>query len=103
VELEVQGVHPLPDVHQVARIANAVYGDFEGQALVLEIGEQAGRRGARNPMGGPSCSRISTVRSRDRRECCGDARKDSSGKWCSEGGTEVTNPSSVRCADRRGR
>ena len=30
VELEVQGFIHCSDVHQVARIANAVYGDFEG-------------------------------------------------------------------------
>ena len=96
VELEVQGFIHCSDVHQVARIANAVYGDFEGGLVVLEI--QVNRLDAEvryeNLDGGTELfphiygalpvTAVSAVVT---------LRKDSSGKWWfSRGGTEVTNP-----------
>jgi uncharacterized protein (DUF952 family)/ubiquinone/menaquinone biosynthesis C-methylase UbiE len=96
VELEAQGFIHCSDAHQVVRIANVVYGDFEDWLVVLEI--QVNRLDAEvryeNLDGGAELfphvygtlpvTAVSSVVT---------LRKDSSGKWWfSRGGTEVTNP-----------
>lgn len=96
VTLEEQGFIHCSDAHQVVRIANGVYGDFEGLLVVLEI--QMNRLGVEvryeNLDGGTELfphvygalpvTAVSAVVT---------LRKDSSGKWWfSRGGTEVTNP-----------
>jgi uncharacterized protein (DUF952 family)/ubiquinone/menaquinone biosynthesis C-methylase UbiE len=96
VDLEQQGFIHCSDADQVGQIANAVYGDFDGRLVVLEI--QMNRLDAEvryeNLDGGTGSfphmygalpvSAVSSVVT---------LRKDSSGKWWfSRAGTEVTNP-----------
>ena len=96
VELEVQGFIHCSDAHQVVRIANAVYGDFEGLLVVLEIqmnrldvevryeNLDGGTELFPHIYGALPVTAVSAVVT---------LRKDSSGKWWfSRGGTEVTNP-----------
>jgi len=96
VELDEQGFIHCSDADQVERIANAVYGDFEGWLVVLEIqvNELDAEVRYENLDGGTELfphvygalpvTAVSAVVT---------LRKDSSGTWWfSRGGTEVTNP-----------
>ncbi len=96
VELEEQGFIHCSDAHQVERIANAVYGDFAGWLVVLEIQVDGLEAEVRYESldGGTElfphvygALPVTAVRS------VVTLRKDSSGKWWfSRGDAEVTNP-----------
>jgi uncharacterized protein (DUF952 family)/ubiquinone/menaquinone biosynthesis C-methylase UbiE len=96
VELDEQGFIHCSDAHQVVRIANAVYGDFEGLLVVLEIQVDSldaevryenldgGTELFPHVYGAIPVTAVSSVVT---------LRKGSSGQWWfSRAGTEVTNP-----------